>query len=71
MPLTVEDRFENAKSRLEYYYVNIASDPDAGATAFKLRGGCYISRYSGGHHANVMVAHKAHCKPLLLLGYAQ
>ena len=29
-------RFENAKSRLEYSYVKIGSDPDADATAFKL-----------------------------------
>jgi hypothetical protein len=60
-------RFENAKSRLEYCYVKIGSDP----TAFKLRSGCYISRYSGDHHANVGIGHKAHCNPLLLLGYAQ
>jgi hypothetical protein len=62
---------ENAKSRLEYYYVKIGSDPYADATAFKLRSGCYISRCSGGHHAKVGVGHKAEYNPLLLLGYAQ
>jgi hypothetical protein len=46
-------------------------DPDADATAFKLRSSCRISRYSGGHHGKVGVGHKAHCNPFLLLGYAQ
>ena len=67
----VRPRFENAKSILEYYYVKIGSDPDAEATAFKLRRGDYISRYSGGHHAKVGVAHRAHCNPLHVLGDAQ
>jgi hypothetical protein len=63
-------RFENTKLRLKYYYVKGGSDPEAHATAFKLRSGCYISRHSGGHHARVGVGHKEHCNPLLLLGYA-
>jgi hypothetical protein len=59
------------ESRLEYYYVKIGSDPDADATAFKLRGSCSISRYSGGHHAKLWVGNKAQCNTLLLLGHAQ
>jgi hypothetical protein len=66
-----ELRFENAKSTLEYYYVKIGTDPEAHATAFQLRSGCYIGRYSGGHHAKVGIGHKAHCNPLLLLGYVE
>jgi hypothetical protein len=66
-----ELRFENAKSRLEYYYVKIGSDPNVDATAFKLHSGCSISGYGGGHHARVGVGDRAHCNPLLLLGYAQ
>jgi hypothetical protein len=31
----------------------------------------YLSRYSGGHHAKVEIRDKAHCNPLLLLGYHQ
>jgi hypothetical protein len=64
-------RCENTKLRLWYYYVKIGSDPDADATAFKLRSGCYISRHSSGHHVRVGIGRKAHCNPLLLLGYAQ
>jgi hypothetical protein len=64
-------RFENAKSRLEHYYVKVGPDSDAGATAFTLRSGCCISGYSGGHHAKVGVRHKASFNPTLLLGDAQ
>jgi hypothetical protein len=64
-------RFENTKSRLQYYYVKIGSDPEAHAIAFKLPSGCYISMCSHGHHARVGVDHKEHYDPLLLLGYAQ
>lgn len=64
-------RFQNVKLRLEYYYVKIGSDPHVDATAFKLRSGCHISRYGGGHNANAGIGHKAQCNPLLLLGYVQ
>jgi hypothetical protein len=60
-----------AVRRIIAYYVETGWDRHAGATAFKLRGGCHVSGYRTGHYAKVGDDHKAHCNPLLLLGYAQ
>lgn len=59
------------KIRVLSYYVRIGPDAAAGATALTLRSCCYISRYSGVHHAKVWVGYKAHFNTLLLLGDAQ
>ena len=62
-------RLENAKSRFECYYGKIGSYSELDAAAFKLPGGCFISMFSGGHHAEFSLGHKSYCNPLLVFGY--